>query len=187
MKKVIPNVGDRLTYTFHSITIPEEVPTEAVTHKLNRDRVFELELFSQPEMRTLRNRFRTELRRRGADASEEKIDELFEEVMKRVAQDIDMDFEKQGVGHIVGEDRHFGDGRDSQEWFFVVNWPTGNKIRERLGFSKADFHVTLGLTGNGVNEIRKDETTLLDDEIEKRNSVGMADILNLRDKKEKDG
>lgn len=171
MKKVIPNVGDRLTFTFHSITIPEEVPSEAVTHKLNRDRVFELELFSRAEMRDLRNRFRLGLRRRGANADDEKIDELFEDVIKKVAQDIELDIHKKGVGHVIGEDQHFDDGRDSQEWFYVVNWPTGQKIRERLGFDEADFHITLGLTGNGVNEYAKDESTLLDNYREGQQSL----------------
>lgn len=163
MKEVIPNVGNRLTYTFHSISIPEEVPTEAVTHKLDKDRVFELELFSQPEMRELRNRFRLGLQRRGVGASGKKIDEIFNKVMGGVAQKVDFDINKQGVGHIVGEDRRFGDGRDSQEWFYVVNWPSGNRLRERLGFSEADFHVTLGMTGNGVHDYAKDESTLIDD------------------------
>ena len=32
MKKVIPNVGNRFTFTFSSINIPKEVPDGAVKH-----------------------------------------------------------------------------------------------------------------------------------------------------------
>mgnify|MGYP006934448665 FL=1 len=163
MKNIIPNVGSRLTFTFSSMDIPEEVPKEAVKRKLDKDRVFELELFSQPEMRSLRTKFRQNLSRRGVSASNKEFDRIFDQVMKKVAGKIEKDFEKVGVGHVIGEDRHYGDGRDSQEWFYVVKWPTGRKIRERFGFEDADFHVTLAMTGNGVDNIRKDETTLLDD------------------------
>lgn len=180
MKKIIPNVGNRLTFTFSSMSIPEEVPEDAVKHKLSKDRVFELELFAQSEMRDLRNRFRRELSRRGVDASREEVGKVFEKVMKNIANQIDHDFKSKGVGHVVGEDRHFGDGRDSQEWFYVVDWPTGREVREQLGFSDRDFHITLGLTGNGVDEISKDKKTILDKEEKEelsQNEGGMTTLF----------
>ena len=173
----VPSVGDRLTFTVHSVNIPEEVPQEAVTHKLNRDRVFEIELLTQAEMRDLRNRFRRKLQSRGAGASQPEINEVFGEVMKSVASQIDTGFEKVGVGHVIGEDRHFGDGRDSEEWFYVLRWPEGNKIRERLGFEEKDFHMTLGMTGNGVDEYAKDKSTLLDDKDLSKLEGGMAKLF----------
>jgi len=177
MKDIIPNVGDRLTFTVHSISVPEEVPKEAVQHKLNRDNVFEIELLSQPEMRELRNQFRNELSRRGVGASRRQIDNVFEQVMKNVAQQIDKDFETRGVGHVLGEDRHFDDGRDSEEWFYVLRWPGGQKMRERLGFSEADFHMTLGMTGNGVHEYAKDKSTILDKEELSKREGGMTKLF----------
>jgi len=174
----VPNVGDRLTYTVHSVNIPEEVPQEAVTHKLNKDRVFEIELLSQAEMRDLRNRFRLSLRRRGVvGASKSEISRVFDEVMKSVAGQIETEFEKVGVGHVIGEDRHFGDGRDSEEWFYVLRWPEGNKIRNRLGFEEKNFHMTLGMTGNGVDEYAKDKSTLLDDEDLSKLEGGMTKLF----------
>jgi hypothetical protein len=131
-------------------------------------------------MRKLRNDFRLKLRSRGATASERKIDETFDSLMKRVASKIDKDYSVEGLGHVVGEDaRARGvDKRDSQEWFYIVDWPTGRKIREQLGFGKADFHVTVGYTGNGVNEYAKDDSTILDsDEIE-RKSTGMTSLFS---------
>ena len=174
----VPSVGDRLTYTVHSVTVPEEVPQEAVTHKLNKDRVFEVELLSQAEMRDLRNRFRLSVRRRGVvGASKSEISGIFDEVMKSVAGQIETEFEKVGVGHVIGEDRHFGDGRDSEEWFYVLRWPEGNKVRKRLGFEEKDFHITLGMTGNGVDEYAKDKSTLLDDEDLSKLEGGMAKLF----------
>jgi hypothetical protein len=175
---IVPNVGDRLTYTIHSVTVPEKVPQEAVTHKLNKDRVFEIELLSQAEMRDLRNRFRLSVRRRGVvGASKSEISGVFDEVMKSVAGQIETEFEKVGVGHVIGEDRHFGDGRDSEEWFYVLRWPEGNKIRGRLGFEEKDFHMTLGMTGNGVDEYAKDKSTLLDDEDLSKLEGGMTKLF----------
>jgi hypothetical protein len=182
MKDIIPNVGNRLTYTFQSMSVPTKVPEQAVKHKLNRDRAFELELFSQSEMRKLRNDFYFQLRRRGVNVRKKKIDEAFQRLMKSVAGKIDTsDIQKKGVGHVIGEDRHFGDGRDSQEWFYVVDWPSGNEVREHFEFEKADFHITLGLTGNGVNEFRKDETTLLDDQEMKNQNSNLSNLFKQDD------
>lgn len=162
MKKIIPNVGSRFTFTFSSMKLPEEVPKEAVKHKLEKNRAFEIELLSQPEMRDLRNRFRRQLSRRGVSAENETFNQIFDQVMKKIGGKIDKDFNKRGVGHVFGEDRRFGDGRNSQEWFYVVDWPAGSRIREQLGFGDTDFHITLGMTGNGVDEISKDRSTVLD-------------------------
>jgi hypothetical protein len=164
MKKIVPHVGNRFTYKVYSLSVPKEVPKDAIREKLKRTKVPEVELFSQAEMNKLRNQFRRNLSRRGAKLSDKQSRTIFKQIMEKVAKDIDTDFQKRGLGHVIGEDRHFKDGRDSQEWFYVLNWPSGRKIRERFGFDDADFHLTLGMTGNGVDNIRKDDTTLLDDD-----------------------
>lgn len=179
MKNAIPQVGSRFCYSFRSVgDVPDFVPDRAIEHKLEKDRNFEVELFTQSEMREMKNDFRRKLKRRGVDISRRDSEEYFTEIMKRAAHDIDLDFEKKGVGHIVGQDRHFGDGRDSEEWFFVLDWPTGAELRKRLGYSPADFHIVIGLTGNGVTEsFARDDSTIIDRE-EADTSSKLSDLFN---------
>lgn len=161
MDKIVPNVEDRLTFKVYSMSVPKQVPKDAIREKLKRTKVPEVELFSRAEMRKLQNRFRENLSRRGAKLSNKRTHVIFRQVMEKVAQQIDTDFRKRGLGHVIGEDRI--NERDSEEWFFVLDWPSGRQVRERFGFDDADFHLTLGMTGNGVDNIYKDDTTLLDD------------------------
>lgn len=162
-----PHVDNRLLYRFKSLEIPEYVPEMAIQRKLEENPYFDLVLLTAPEMRDLRNQFYRSLKRRGYEGSRQKLTRTFDYIMLQIAKDIDLgDLQSQGVGHVVGPGkRSRGPSEDSeQEWFFVVDWPTGDKIRDRFGYDEADFHITVAFTGSGVDEFRKNEDTIIDRE-----------------------
>lgn len=162
-----PHVDNRLLFRFSSLEIPDYVPEMAVQRKLEGNSYFDLILFTSPEMRDLRNQFYLSLKRRGYEGSRRKLNRAFDHIMLQVAKDIDTsDIQAQGVGHVVGPGRKSrGPSEDTeQEWFFVVDWPTGDKIREDFGYDEADFHITVAYTGSGVDEYRKNDDTIIDRE-----------------------
>jgi len=162
-----PHVDNRLLYRFKSLEIPDYVPEMAVQRKIENNPYFDLVLLTGPEMTELRNQFVRSLERRGYKDSRSKLKRAFDYIMFQIAQDIDLsDMQSEGIGHVVGESRRSrGPSEDvEQEWFFVINWPTGDNIREDFGYDEADFHITVAFTGSGVDEYRKNTDTLIDRE-----------------------
>jgi len=162
-----PHVDNRLVYRFESLEVPEYVPEMAIQRKLEHNPYFDLVLFTAPEMRDLRNQFFRSLQRRGYNGSREVLGRTFDYIMLQIARKIDLgNMQSKGIGHVVGPGtRSSGlSGSSEQEWFFVVDWPKGDDIRERFGYDKADFHITVAFTGSGVDDFRKNDDTIIDKE-----------------------
>lgn len=162
-----PHVDNRLVYRFDSLEIPDFVPEMAVQRKLEENPYFDLVLITPPEMRDLRNQFYWSLKRRGYEGSREALNRVFDHIILKIGEQIETsDIQAEGVGHVVGPGRRSrGPSENSeQEWFFVVDWPTGDQVREDMGYDEADFHVTIAFTGSGVDEYRKNDDTMIDRE-----------------------
>lgn len=60
----------------------------------------------------------------------------------------------------------FGVGRATLDgntaYFVVLDWPQANQIREELGLTRADLHVTIGFNQNDCHGVSKNKYTLCD-------------------------
>jgi len=53
--------------------------------------------------------------------------------------------------------------KSNQAWYRIVQWDSANKVRESLGLSSTDLHITVGFSGSDVHNVKKDISTLVKD------------------------
>ncbi|OBP16825.1 hypothetical protein A5320_05495 [Rheinheimera sp. SA_1] len=75
----------------------------------------------------------------------------YEDVEKYIGKEISLNY--LGLGKVKK-------GRD-EVYFVVIESPQGDLIRENLGFTERDFHITLGFTSRDIFGVRKDVSTLI--------------------------
>ncbi|KAL0479157.1 hypothetical protein AKO1_008010 [Acrasis kona] len=73
------------------------------------------------------------------------------------------------IGQVVGDDyQPLGLGKtvraeedNNVAYFVVINWPSAQELRKKLGLEPYHFHVTVAFKSNDIHGVSKDESTLL--------------------------
>eukprot|EP01119_Soliformovum_irregulare_P012684 TRINITY_DN3308_c0_g1_i1.p1 TRINITY_DN3308_c0_g1~~TRINITY_DN3308_c0_g1_i1.p1 ORF type:complete len:221 (-),score=30.29 TRINITY_DN3308_c0_g1_i1:36-698(-) len=130
------------------------IPSAAIRNRVKRDGpMYHITLFNPREVTAASQALIKHKSNFSSIPASSWVKNATETLLNVLSLEIVDDWVDKGLGSVSS--------KQNQAWYRIIEWPSAQAFRKKLGFEAKDFHITIGYLTNDIHDVRKDVSTLV--------------------------